>query len=100
MEQLDEVRDEIKEEAQEKGRKQARELDRKIDKVFTPKKLNPDDAKIIFHPIDYVVFNGMNSTKTISDIVLFDRVRKDSDAKIIQKSIQKAVDQGKYEWQT
>ena len=99
-EKLEEKRREIMEAAREKGRKQALEVIKTIDRVFTPKGLNPDDAKIIFHPIDYVVFNGMKETKKINNIVLFDRERKDADSKRLQRSIQKTIESGNYEWQT
>lgn len=99
-EKLEEKKLEIMEEAREKGRKQALEVIKTIDRVFTPKGLNPDDAKILFHPIDYVVFNGMKETKKINSIVLLDRERKDADSKRLQKSVQKTIEAGKYEWET
>jgi len=99
-ERLEEERREIMEEAREKGRKQALKVIKTIDHVFTPKGLNPDDAKIIFHPIDYVVFNGMKETNQVSKIVLLDRERKDADAKRLQRSVQNTIESGNYEWQT
>src|SRR5688572_19431564 len=47
--------------AREAGRRSADKHVRKIDPVFSPLKLNPNDAKVIFHPIDFLVFRGMNS---------------------------------------
>ena len=99
-ERLEEKRREIMEKAREKGRKQALEVIKTIDHVFMPKGLNPDDAKVIFHPIDYVVFNGMKETKQVNKIVLLDRERKDADAKRLQRSVQKTIESGNYEWQT
>lgn len=90
-EKLEEKRREIMEEAREKGRKQALEVIKTIDRVFTPKGLNPDDAKIIFHPIDYVVFDGMKKTKKINNIVLLDRERKDADSKRLQRAYRKQL---------
>ena len=45
----------------------------KIDPVFTPRRLNPDDAKVLFHPIDFVVFDGMKNADQVKRIVLLDR---------------------------
>ena len=45
--------------AREKGRLEANRSVKKIDNVFTPNKYNPDDAKVMFHPIDYLIFNGI-----------------------------------------
>ncbi len=67
--------------------------------LFTPHKLNPDDAKVIFHPIDYVVFDGMKK-ESIKNIILLDGEEKRTDHRILQKSIEKAVERENYEWQT
>lgn len=73
-----------------------------MDKVFYPQQLNPDDAKVIFHPVDYVVFNGMKDNKTegLKNILLLDGEKRLIEGKKIQKSIMKAVDKGNYEWIT
>jgi predicted Holliday junction resolvase-like endonuclease len=62
-----------KEVAREKGRKEANKKMKKVDKIFTPQKLNPDDAKVVFHPVDFVVFNGMkngSSGEALKNIIL------------------------------
>ena len=97
---LDEKEEELREKAREKGRRLAQLAIRKIDPVFTPRKLNPDDAKVIFHPIDYIVFNGMKKADTIKNIVLLDRQAKETDHRNVQKSIERVVERENYEWQT
>ena len=62
-------------------------------------KLNPDDAKVIFHPIDYVVFDGMKK-ESIKNIILLDRQEKGTDHRAVQKSIERVVEQENYEWET
>jgi hypothetical protein len=91
-----------KQEAREKGRLTANKLVKTVDKVFHPKQLNPDDAKVIFHPVDYVVFNGMKDegAEGMKNILLLDGEKKTTEGKAIQKSIMKAVDNGNYEWIT
>ncbi|MFH1620032.1 MAG: Holliday junction resolvase-like protein [bacterium] len=85
----------------EKGRKQALKRVKKIDKVFTPRRLNPDDAHVIFHPVDYVVFNGLtHNAPDMKNILLLDRTTKDPQARKTQASIEKAVSKGRYEWLT
>jgi predicted Holliday junction resolvase-like endonuclease len=96
---ISEMEDELREKAREKGRKQALDVVKKIDPIFVPRKLNPDDAKVIFHPIDYVVFNGMK-TASIQNIILLDRQTNDKSHKKTQKSIEKAIDKENYCWQT
>ena len=62
-EKLDEKEETIREKARIVGRSEATKMVRKIDKIFHPLKLNPDDSKVIFHPVDYIVFNGMKTGK-------------------------------------
>ena len=73
---------------------------KKIDPIFSPRKLNPDDAKVIFHPIDYIVFNGMKAPEPIKNIILLDRQAKDGNHRALQRSIEKVVEKENYEWQT
>lgn len=95
-----EKKKELQKEASEKGRRLAQRTVRKIDSVFTPRKLDPDDAKVILNPIDYVVFNGMNTAESIKNIVLLDRQTKTPQHRKIQKSIERVIEREKYEWQT
>jgi predicted Holliday junction resolvase-like endonuclease len=101
-EKLTEALEELKQAAREKGRNTANRMVKQVDKVFHPQKLNPDDAKVIFHPVDYVVFNGMKVNKTdgLKNILLLDGEKRTTEGKKIQKSIMKAVDKGNYEWIT
>ena len=42
-------------------------------------KTNPDDAKVIFHPVDFVVFNGMKAGSNgdaLKSIILLDSEKK------------------------
>jgi predicted Holliday junction resolvase-like endonuclease len=76
---------------------------KKVDKVFVPQKLNPDDAKVIFHPVDFVVFNGMKAGANgdaLKSIILLDSEKKTTDQKRIQKSIIQSVEKENYEWLT
>ncbi|HIA36407.1 MAG TPA: hypothetical protein EYN89_06615 [Flavobacteriales bacterium] len=97
---LQEQKNEIQATAREKGRKQAMRSVKKVDKVFTPNKLNPDDAKVIFHPVDYVVFNGMKEKPELKNIIFLDRKVKDKGQKAIQKSVEKTISKENYEWIT
>lgn len=66
-------------------------------------KLNPNDAKVIFHPVDFVVFNGMTSDRgftPIKNLVLLDKKDRQGEHLRIQRSIERAVDRSNYEWLT
>jgi len=91
------------EEARKKGRKEANKKMKKVDKIFTPQKLNPDDAKVIFHPVDFVVFNGMkngSNGEALKNIVLLDSEKKSTEHKQVQNSIIKTIENQSYEWIT
>lgn len=99
-EKLGEKKKDLQKKAQEKGRKRAQLVVKKIDPIFTPRKLDPDDAKVIFHPIDYIVFNGMKKADSIKNIILLDRQEKGTEHRALQRSIEKVVERENYEWQT
>lgn len=99
-EKLLEKKKELQAAASAEGRRRAQLRVRKLDPVFAPRKLDPDDARVIFHPIDYVVFNGMNTAETIKNIVLLDRRTSQLRHRKLQQSIERVIDQEKYYWQT
>jgi predicted Holliday junction resolvase-like endonuclease len=90
----------VREASREKGRRRAARLMRKADPLFRPRRLDPDDAKVIFHPVDYLVFKGMKSAPAISKLVFLDRKPGSREHRTLQKSIEKTVEKGKYEWLT
>ncbi len=91
---------ELRDKARETGRCGAQEIVKKIDPIFTPRDLNPDDAKVLFHPIDYIVFNGMKELKSIKNIILLDRQTNQADHRKVQESIEEVIKRKNYEWQT
>ena len=90
---------ETREIAREKGRVAAIKTTKKIDTIFSPNKYNPDDVKVMFHPVDFVIFNGMKKND-ITNLVLFDREVKERNQKSLQKSIEKTVSSENYKWIT
>jgi len=90
----------LREEAREKGRKAS---EKAFYKAICPSlkklKLDPFDVKPIFHPIDFVVFKGMNNQGTVSDVMLLTREHDCPSIKPIRDQIRKAVAQNKYDWQ-
>ena len=100
FEKLGEKEEELREVAREKGRRLARKTVRKIDPIFTPRKLNPDDAKVLFHPVDYIVFDGMKNKKVIRGIVLLDRKAGTKQHRTLQRSIEKTIEKEHYDWAT
>lgn len=99
-ERLDEKEEEMRGKAREKGRRLAQRAVKKIDAVFSPLRLNPDDAKVVFHPIDYIVFDGMKGAISPRQIVLLDGEGRSPEHVRLQKSIEKVIEHDNYEWLT
>jgi len=100
---LDEKEVRIREAAKERGRKEASNRTKKIDKIFSPLKLNADDSKVIFHPVDFVVFNGMKKVSPntkLKEIVLLDSKKASAEKRKLQQSIEKVIEKDNYEWIT
>jgi predicted Holliday junction resolvase-like endonuclease len=95
---LSEKEESIREKARIAGRSEATKMIRKIDSIFHPLKLNPDDSKVIFHPVDYIVFNGMKAGQ-MKNLILMDREKNGTD-KRLQQSIQRVIAKKNYEWIT
>jgi predicted Holliday junction resolvase-like endonuclease len=102
-ERLQEKIDAAKEAARIAGRKAADKIVKKIDPIFHPLGLNCNDCKVIFHPVDFVVFRGMNNNHgdcLIKELVFLDKNNKAGQGLAIQKSVEKAVQKRNYEWLT
>ncbi len=99
-EKIDEIEEALREKARAAGRRMARRAITRIDPVFAPRHLNADDAKVLFHPVDYVVFCGMKDSGIVKEIVLLDRKAEAPKRRRVQRSIEKVVEAGKYDWLT
>ncbi len=73
---------------------------RRVDPLFTSLGYFPQDAKAIFDPIDFVIFDGMNRDENVRRIVFMDHETENRDQRIIQKSIEKTIEKERYEWET
>ena len=95
---LEDQLDKIREEATLKGRAQVPKLIRKsMDPQIVNLKYDPYDIKAILHPIDFVVFDGMNKAK-MKNVVLLSRKTKNPHLNGLQKGIAKAVENKAYDW--
>lgn len=97
---LDEKEERLREKARRVGRAIAQKLVRKVDRIFHPRRYHADDAKVLFHPVDYLLFQGMNTQESIREIAFLDRETKDQGHRELQRSIERAVSRGNYEWLT
>ena len=69
-----------------------------IDKDIARFKYNPYDIKALLHPVDFVVFNGLNDKKELEDITFLSRKTQNNVLNRIRGSLESAIDKEKYEW--
>jgi len=89
---------EIREKAAERGRAQVPEIVRKsMDNQFAKLPYDPYDIKALLHPVEFVVFDGMNKGE-LDNITLLSRLSTNSNLQNLQKAVTKAVDEKLYDW--
>ena len=81
------------------SKKEAYKIVKGIDPIFNAMKLNPNDVKVLFHPIDFVVFNG-KTDNFVTEIILLDKKNKSGQDLSIQKSIEKVIQKKNFDWLT
>jgi predicted Holliday junction resolvase-like endonuclease len=90
---------ELREKAIERGRKKVPEL---VEKCLCPEfkklKYDPYDIKAIMHPVDFVVFDGLNGGQELKSVTFLSRKPSNNEQKTIIESIEKTVDKRDYEW--
>jgi len=87
--------EEIREKSHESGRRSAKKILKKFDPIFSGRNIDPQDVKVIFDPVEYVVFDGMYNG-SVKKIELVGRRPKTKKEENIEKSINKAIKQGDY----
>ena len=96
--EFEEKEGEIREKAAERGRAQVPEIVRRsMDSQFAKLRYDPYDIKPLLHPVEFVIFNGMNSGE-LNDIVLLSRVSQNQHLQNLQKSVAKAIEDKLYDW--
>jgi predicted Holliday junction resolvase-like endonuclease len=79
------------------GQKQATKQLKKVAPFFTARKINPQDVKVLFDPVDYVAFKGMCGGK-IACVELIDHAPDTAAREKAQNGIRKALEKGNVEW--
>jgi len=89
----------LREKARESGRKKVQEVvNNAVSPAIRKLKLNPYDIKPVLHPIDFLVFKGMNSNKGIDDIMFLSRLSSSAGLNSIRGSIKDVIQKEKYDW--
>jgi predicted Holliday junction resolvase-like endonuclease len=99
QQRLDELEWKLRERAAKTGRRAAKRLLRKIDPVFSGSGYDPQDVKVLFHPVTYVLFHGM-AQGAVTEVQLLASAPQNEAAELIQNSIDRAIRAGNVEFRT
>jgi predicted Holliday junction resolvase-like endonuclease len=98
-EKFDEKEKKLRDLAAERGRKAVPKIiEKAMNSELVKLKINPYDIKAILHPIDFIVFSGMNDKDTVSDIMLLSKKCNNSDLTMCRDSIKGVISKGNYDW--
>lgn len=69
-----------------------------MDRDLARFKYNPYDIKLLSHPVDFVVFNGLSDGQKIEDITFLSKRTENSSLDQIRDSLAAVVDSAQYDW--
>jgi predicted Holliday junction resolvase-like endonuclease len=98
-ERLDERLQELRDQARERGWRKAHGRLKKLDPTFYGSGLEPQDVKVIFDPVEYVVFDGM-TRNNLRQVLLMGEMPGNSAQERIQLSLQNTLKKGHVEFAT
>jgi predicted Holliday junction resolvase-like endonuclease len=87
----------VREKSKAAGRLTAKALLKKIDPVFSGSGFDPQDVKVMFHPVSYIVFDGL-AEDNLREITLLANAPQDEATKRVHSSIDRAIEKGNYEF--
>jgi predicted Holliday junction resolvase-like endonuclease len=96
---FDSLEEKKREAARQLGQFAAKKRIRAICPFFVDQKIDPGDVKVLFHPVDYVVFKGMGRGRCAS-VDFIDHAPKSRNREIIQRTLDRAIRAGNMEWET
>ena len=90
---------EMREKSVERGRKKVPTLIRKcLCPEFKKLEYNPYDIKAIMHPVDFIVFDGLNDEVELRNVTFLSRKTSDQEQNVILESIRKTLGKKNYDW--
>jgi predicted Holliday junction resolvase-like endonuclease len=66
--------------------------------LFRRQRVQPEDIKIVAHPVDFIGFDGLNTSENLKRVILLDSEHNTAYRKDIQQDISRVVDATKYDW--
>ncbi len=96
---FEEKESEMRKKSIERGRKQVPALINKcLNPQFRKLKYDPYDIKAIMHPVDFIVFDGLNKKEKVKNVTFLSMKTSNREQNIILESIRKTVNKKKYDW--
>lgn len=93
-----EEENELKRQARDEGRRKAKKLVKKsMSKEFSKLRFDPYDIKAILHPVDFVVFNGMNDDM-VRNVILMSKRTTNPYMSSLHRDVEKAIKTKSYDW--
>lgn len=98
LEKFEEKEEKIREESIERGRKKVPTLVKRcLCSEFRALKYDPYDIKALMHPVDFIVFDGLNAKK-LHRITFLSRKIVNAQQQTMIKSIEHTIRKKDYEW--
>lgn len=66
--------------------------------LYLKQRVQPEDIKVVLHPLDFIGFDGLITNENLQRIVLLDSESNKPFRGAVQDSIKKVVDDAKYDW--
>ena len=89
----------MREKSIERGRKKVPKLIKKcLCPEFKKLRYNPYDIKAIMHPVDFIVFDGLNDKIEVKNVTFLTKKASNQDQNAILKSIRKTIEKKNYDW--
>lgn len=99
-EKFEEVEKKIREKSREKGREKAEKIiHQMIPSAIRNMKIDLADLIPIMHPVDFVVFKGMDKNESISDILFLSKKVQITYLQALRDQVKSAINQKQYSWQ-
>ena len=96
---FEEKEGELRDAAIKRGRAKVPELICKcMDKDIASFNYNPYDIKALLHPVDFVVFNGLNERNKLEDVTFLSKQTSNEALRKIRSSLESTIDKEKYDW--
>jgi predicted Holliday junction resolvase-like endonuclease len=99
LDRLETAEEELRAQARVAGLNHARRRLRKIDGMFSKLRLNPHDAKVLFDPVDFVVFDGM-AKGSLRKLILLSRPPSTKAEEKVCRSVENVVASGNFAFKT